>query len=105
MPKVAIFDVFYVLTRKLIFFLLILKKFLESAGPKTPLKTNYEVFITPKQSAPGVKRRALPQFLNFQNQTILILFVKQIKSTENAETDRVNPLVLKQWLIWEKIEI
>ena len=52
-PKMPIFDGFCLLTRKLIFFLQVLKLFLESASPIRPLKVYFEVFPTPKQSEPG----------------------------------------------------
>ena len=58
-PKMPIFDGFCLLTRKLIFFLQVLRLFLESASPIRPLKVYFEVFPTPKQSEPGVERRAL----------------------------------------------
>ena len=56
-PKMPIFDGFCLLTRKLIFFLQVLRLFLESASPIRPLKVYFEVFPTPKQSEPGVERR------------------------------------------------
>ena len=57
MSEMAIFVGFCLLTRKLFFFLQVLKLFLDSAGPIRPPKPNNEVLITPKQVEPRVQRR------------------------------------------------
>ena len=46
MSEMAIFVGFCLLTRKLIFFLQVLRLFLESTSPIRPLKVNFEVFPT-----------------------------------------------------------
>ena len=48
MSEIAIFDVFCLLTRKLIFFLQVLMFFLESAGQNWPNKSHFEKFPPPE---------------------------------------------------------
>ena len=70
MSEMAIFDVFCLLTQKLIFFHLILKLFLESTGPIRPRKVNFEVFATAKRTLWEVQRRVSDESINMYKEIV-----------------------------------